>query len=378
MTTTIGDPVRAARTPAGRLSRLGPPGRDWHHARRVAVGLAVPGLALIVAGRPDLMICAVFGSFTGMYGRAESRGLRLRHQLQAGGVLVAGVGLGVLLAAVHAAPWVLVLTEVCFAFAGALVTNRLGLVPQGPFFGVFALGAMASVPPDRVAPWVAVLICLASVLFAVLVGYAGGTRVGVVGAQPPADDDGVARPVVVLPGDSASLVRDDGRPILHAVVNAGRYALAISVAGAVGVLLGLDHANWAMAAAIVPLAAADPGSRLHPGLRSVVHRSLHRVLGTLVGLAVTALLLVPRLEPLWLALIVVALLFPTELFMGYHYGLALAFFTPLILVMTELAKPAEPFALLRDRGIDNLLGVAIGVAVAVFVRGPRSAAAAAD
>ncbi|MER6874143.1 FUSC family protein, partial [Amycolatopsis sp. NPDC000673] len=151
---------------------------------------------------------------------------------------------------------------------------------------------------------------------------------------------------------------------------AARYALAIAAAGAVGLLLGVDHANWAMASAAVPLAAADPRSRLHPGLRSVLDRSAHRVLGTLAGLVVTALLLLPGFGAAPLASAVIVLLFPTELFMSRHYGIALGFFTPLILVMTELAAPAAPETLLTARVADTLVGVAAGIGAAVLVRAP--------
>jgi uncharacterized membrane protein YccC len=71
-----------------------------------------------------------------------------------------------------------------------------------------------------------------------------------------------------------------------------------------------------------------------------------------------------------LALFVIALLFPTELLMARHYGLALGFFTPLIMVMTELATPAEPLTLLTDRVVDTLIGVSAGIVAAVVVRGP--------
>jgi hypothetical protein len=57
-----------------------------------------------------LIIYAVFGSFTGMYGRAESHRLPLRQQAQAAVVLLSGVGAGELLSSVHAQPWVLVST----------------------------------------------------------------------------------------------------------------------------------------------------------------------------------------------------------------------------------------------------------------------------
>ncbi|WP_460369740.1 hypothetical protein, partial [Actinocorallia lasiicapitis] len=129
---------------------------DHHHAFRVALGLAVPGALLLAAGRPDLMIYSVFGAITGMYGRAVVHRRRLVQQAQAGTVLLAGVALGVLLAELGAATWALVATEVIFAGVVSLLTDRLGLKPEGPFFGLFALGAIASVPAGRVAPGAAV------------------------------------------------------------------------------------------------------------------------------------------------------------------------------------------------------------------------------
>ncbi|KAA5830691.1 FUSC family protein [Saccharopolyspora hirsuta] len=341
--------MRSLRTQVRPLVRLGPAENDHRHACRVAAGLFVPGLALLVAGRPDLIIYAVFGSFAGMYGRAESDRLRIVHQAQAGAVLVSGVGAGVLLASAHAAPWVLVATEVGCASAWSLLSDRLGLRPAGPFFGIFALGATATVPAGRVAPWAAVSICAATVLFCLLVSCASALR---------SRERSGRREVERGPG---------------ALVHAARYAVAVSAAGAGGLLLGVEHANWAMASAAVPLAAIGIRHRTAPGIHGVVHRGIHRVLGTFAGLAVTAALLLPQLPDTALAVIVVALLFPTELFMARHYGLALGFFTPLIMLMTALAAPAEPLALLRDRAIDTLIGVAAGIAAAIVIR--RRAAA---
>jgi len=42
----------------------------WH-AARVSIGLVVPELGLIAVDRPKLIAFAAFGSFTGMYGRAD-------------------------------------------------------------------------------------------------------------------------------------------------------------------------------------------------------------------------------------------------------------------------------------------------------------------
>jgi uncharacterized membrane protein YccC len=55
--------------------------------------------------------------------------------------------------------------------------------------------------------------------------------------------------------------------------------------------------------------------------------------------------------------------------MARHYGLALGFFTPLIMIMTELAAPSDPVDLLLARGLDTLIGVTVGDAAAALVRG---------
>jgi hypothetical protein len=64
----------------------------------------------------------------------------------------------------------------------------------------------------------------------------------------------------------------------------------------------------------VSLAAADARSRANRSIDGVVNRGLHRVIGTLVVLAVTAILLIPHFGAMVLAILVLALLFPTELF----------------------------------------------------------------
>jgi uncharacterized membrane protein YccC len=116
------------------------------------------------------------------------------------------------------------------------------------------------------------------------------------------------------------------------------------VACVAGIGLGIDHGHWAMTAAAVPLAIVTAGEE--PDLRAVLDRAAHRIAGTFVGLAVTPAVLLPEPRPAVLALVVMALLFPTE-----------------------LASPSDPVDLLLARGIDTLIGVAAGVAAAALVRG---------
>ncbi|WP_418060065.1 FUSC family protein [Pimelobacter simplex] len=320
-----------------------PPSADRRHAGRVLLGLLVPGLVLLAAGRPELMLYAVFGSFTGMYGRREGPAERLRHQFHGAGMLVTGVALGATLAATDAGSGVLLVAVTGFATLGSLVTDALRLRPGGPFFGIFALGATATVDPGLVGPLGAVLICAATATWCLALGLVARTT----SASAPPD------PSRSLPAGAGA--------------QAARYALATAAAGLAGLVLGVDHANWAMTAAAVPLAIVTAGDLLD--LRAVVERAGHRIAGTFAGLVVTALVLLPEPRPAVLALVVMVLLFPTELFLSRHHGIALGFFTPLIMLMTELAAPAEPLGLLLARGVDTVLGVAAGVAAATLVPG---------
>ncbi|WP_426765359.1 FUSC family protein [Pseudarthrobacter sp. 1G09] len=342
------------------LHRLEPANADQLAALRVALSVAVPSLLLLAAGRADLIIYAVFGALTGMYGRSEPHQLRILHQSQAALVLLGGVSVGVFLSVNHIHSWALVAIEAALAGLGSIYSDRVRLKPNGPFFGILALGACASVP--MAVPWyTAVLIAAGSAAFAAVVGFAGWVR-----------RRRWQRGAVRIPAASQPL---DHRAML---IHAARYVLAVGAAGTIGVLTGSGHPHWAMAAAAVPLAGAD--------LPSSVRRGIHRIVGTFVGLAVTAVVILPApwtlpglfpgQQAVVLALLVVLFQFTTELFMTRHYGLAMVSFTPVILLMTQLAAPADPGVLILERAIETLVGALMGIAVVVAVRrrGSRSPA----
>ncbi|GAA4664300.1 FUSC family protein [Frondihabitans cladoniiphilus] len=345
------------RDQARRLVTLGPAQDDHWAALRVGTSVAVPSLALLAAGRPDLLIYVVFGAFTGMYGRAETHPRRLTHQLLAAVMLVGGVAVGVGLSVAQSAHradlWTLVLVEALFAGVMSLHSSRSQLRPAGPFFGLFALGACASVPLS-VSAGTAIGLAAAASVFSMLVGAAGWVR-----GRP--GDGGVRVEAVVRasPAHPSARVRDEARRFVGFRVDAVSYLVAVAVAGGLSVATGIGHPHWAMAAAAVPLAAV--------GISHRITRGLHRIVGTLAGLVVAGLVLVPwgPVDPLVLGLLVVVLQFPTEYFMTRHYGLALVWFTPLILIMTQLAHPASPVTLLRDRAIETTGGAVVGMLVAV-------------
>ena len=322
---------------------------DWGHAARVSLGLVLPGAALVLADRPELIIYAVFGSFAGMYGRADSRTLRLLHQSQGALLLLTGTVVGITLAQLDADSTTIMVAAVVFAVLGSLLADFFSLRPEGPFYGIFALGALAGMPADLGSPVRLALIALGSAVLAVVIGLVSGGR-----------GDPVRALVDTL---RAQRMRSRRGAVVHAL----RYAVAVALAGSAALACGLNHVNWAIAGAAVTLAAADSRGR--------VRRGVHRVVGTVAGLGVTALVLAPGFSPRTLAIVVICLLFPTELFMAVNYAVALSFFTPMIMLMTELAEPIGTGELLKDRALGTMIGVLIALVVSWAVRDAESRSA---
>ncbi|MCS3494510.1 hypothetical protein M2368_003542 [Arthrobacter sp. JUb119] len=289
-----------------------------------------------------MIIYAVFGAFLGMYGRDDPPQLRIVHQAQAAGLLLGGAILGISLAYLDTGLWELVGIEALFAAAASVYADKYGLKPTGPFFAIFALGACASVTPT-VPWWCAVAICLATAVFSACIGFAGWVTDRTWSAEATRD--------------VASL------QISATLVHAFRYFLALAVAGVAGLLLGIGHPYWAMAAAAVPLAAETLNQR--------IRRGLHRIIGTLLGVGVTALILWHQPPVAMLVIIVIILQFPSELLMTRNYALALTFFTPMILLMTLLASPVTTETLIVDRIVETLLGSVTGILVALCIKEPR-------
>lgn len=319
------------------------PGRnDYWAAWRLTLGVGIPAFLLLGWGHPNLIIYAVFGAFIGMYGRDDPPQLRLLHQSQAAVLLLSGTILGISLSYAALGPWGLICIESSFAALASIYADRYSLKPAGPFFSIFALGACASLTPA--VPWTtAVGISLASAILSILIGLTGW---------------------VTRREWQRNITRKTASdPYRAKFIHAMRYLLAMAMAGSGGLLLGIGHPYWAMAAAAVPLAADTLTGR--------IRRGLHRMLGTLLGVVVTALILLPHPSAVVLVIVVILAQFPSELFMTRNYAFALMFFTPMILLMTLLASPVDIEKLIGDRVLETMIGAVAGMLVAVFIREPR-------
>lgn len=134
-----------------------------------------------------------------------------------------------------------------------------------------------------------------------------------------------------------------------------RVVISCIVAGLAAVALGASRPDWAIASAILVL---HGGVDRLPG----TYRALHRLLGTTIGLLVFAGLYAVRPSGLVLVGTLVVLQFLIELVVVRNYAVAVTFITALVLLVTT--RPGMKVdVLMRDRLVDTLVGVAVGVIV---------------
>ncbi|MCQ1995658.1 FUSC family protein [Arthrobacter sp. zg-Y1171] len=324
-----------------------PPGRGHRvPAVRVAIGVFLPLLVLILLGRTDLTMCAIFGSLTGVFGRAELHWRRLQHQSLSGMLMVLTVLAGVFLSLSGADSWTVVGAGTVIAGLIAAAASYLRVRPAGPFTYIFAFTATSAAPFSGGLEEAA-LTTAGSVLLAVALGFAGRLH---------------ARrhtPRTLLPYRPPSW----GRILRHS----GRYAAAVAAAGSISAGLGLGHGYWAMLAACAPIAAVDAAGG--------VTRAVHFILGTYAGVLVSAVLLQVQWSPVQLAVLLAMLQLCGEIYAVLHYGLAMVFLTPVALLMTGFVATQPVLAVTLDRAVQTTIGALVALAV-IAATTRRSAPAA--
>lgn len=142
-----------------------------------------------------------------------------------------------------------------------------------------------------------------------------------------------------------------------------RAVVGVAVAGSIATAAGIGHPYWAMVSAVVPLVARQFDGQLV--------RAVHRVVGTGLGLLLAGLLLWLDLPTAVLVLVVIALQAAAELLVGRNYAIALIAVTPLALLMLALVRPIPTEVLLRDRAVETMIGVAIGLLIGWLTRRRR-------
>jgi hypothetical protein len=365
---------------------FGPHAGSHRVAARAGISVVVPLVTVWALGHVEWSLYAAFGSFAALYGRNVGYRHRFRMQLSAAIVLVGAVVLGVVIAGMPAHEWWIVGIGAAWAMLVAVLSDVFRWNPPGPLFGVFALCAVASVPPGPGSLLVAFVVSSGAAVVSLIVGAAGAVivrraraeRRGAASAQPEAAPSGSgamsessAAPAPATPsvsvsasasvsGSASEPVADRFARILpggaQRVAHAARFGVAAALAGGLSTALGIGHPYWAMIAAVVPLVAVR--------LSHAALRATHRIAGTFLGLILAAILLSAQPSGLAAIALVVALQITAELFVTRNYGFALLFVTPLALVMIDLAHPTDTATLIVDRLVETALGTVVALLVA--------------
>jgi uncharacterized membrane protein YccC len=153
------------------------------------------------------------------------------------------------------------------------------------------------------------------------------------------------------------------RPIpTTAWTHAARVAIAVVIAYAIGSWLNLTFSYWATMAAVVVV---------QPEAASIWQRSLERMMGSIAGGLLAALLIF--ILPTKIALL--AVIFPmaaaTIAFRLVNYTIFVVFVTTLFVLVTELLQPAA--GIVSVRVINNVIGSLVGLGASLLLwRGPRA------
>lgn len=128
-----------------------------------------------------------------------------------------------------------------------------------------------------------------------------------------------------------------------------------------GHLLKFNNTYWISIAAVAIVQGRN--------FEHVRQRNMHRILGTFIGIALAWIILWFRPEKIIMIVIITVLQFIIELLIVRNYGFAVAFITPLTILLAETGSevyhPVEQ--LMHARLLDTIIGSLIGLAAGFFL-----------
>lgn len=318
---------------------------DIEAAVRVAVAVGLPLLALEAIGRLDLAVYAAFGGLAMLYGHSEPAKRRVETQLVAGTGLVLTMVAAMAWSASHAPLPVLGGLLALTVMAAVTLGAAMRWIPRGEMFFVLVLLIVAAIPTEWEKLPLAIAVGAGGAAFSVLLAVLN--RIGAPADEPK--PDGWQRR---LAAGYAGLDRGQHLVLLAAAT------LGVLAAWVLALAFGLGHPFWAAVtvAALMPALAA----------RDVWQRATYLMMGTLGGVGIATVLFSFDPGPLALIAIIIACQAVAEIAVSRNYGVALLFFCPLAIGMSNLSRGAPWPPILVDRVVEAALGVAVAF-LTIFV-----------
>lgn len=316
----------------------------WPIALQAAIAIGIPTVGFAIAGEPQLGLLASSGAFTALFLSSSSR----RDRVSALPLLALGlIASGAIGVAASASALVGLVALFFVAVVSATFVLGFSIGPPGALFFVLVAGVSSH---------------LAAPVASGGAGIDGWLVVGLLSLGA-----GIAYLVVLAPLLLPAMRRKDAAA--HSLRSARRFALSeidrviltrvavgAGIAAFISAPLGIHRAYWVVLTVVVILQNGHI-------VRLTILRAVHRVLGTLVGVGVFALLMLAGPSGIWLAILLMALQFGVEVVVIRNYGLALVLITPLALLISAQGGGSTVGATVAERVVDTLLGAAISLGV---------------
>lgn len=331
-----------ARREAEQYFKHTPSDRPWELPFAIALASGLPMMAGALLGDIRAGSLASIGAMTIIYMPRTKLDLRMAALMAAGFAMIACFALGQI---GQLLPDLRVPLIALVALLVTLAVRFYRVAPPGPLFFVMAATIAAYAPaPLSQMPEKLGLFALGS-LFSVAIAFIYSLHILRHRDPLPPED----RPTDII-----------GEVVADSIIIASITGLSLFAAE----LLDFDKPYWVAVSCIAVMQGAN--------LRSVWNRKVQRILGTIVGLALTWMLFTAVREPWQLALAVIALLFVVETTIVRNYALAAIFITPLAITLAEaaLSSITDPTALLIARLADTVLGAVFGLLGGVLTHSP--------
>ncbi|MES2415759.1 MAG: FUSC family protein [Pseudomonadota bacterium] len=334
--------VSLLRDEVRRFAALNASDRPWLMPVAAAAATGVPVAIGVAVGAPAQGVLASLGGLLFLYLPPTALSHRMAHLMACAFGLTSSFALGMLtqMLPVLAVPMLVVIASLV-----TMISRVYSLPPPGSFFFVMAaaMGAYTPGAGPALATNVGLLSlgCLGATFIAFVYSLAILRRVA---PRPPPVHDKLSFELVVV--DSI---------IIGAFVG---IALGVALA------LQMPRPYWVPVSCLAVLQGNS--------LRTMWSRQLHRIAGTVVGLGIFWLIALLHPGPWGVALAIALLTFVIESLVVRHYGLAMAFITPLTILLAEAAQPlADAQGIMSARLHDTLLGCAVGVAGGICLHSSR-------
>ncbi len=313
----------------------------WPVALQAAIAIGLPVAIFTVAGREDLGLLASTGGFTALYLTNRSRHQRAALIPLIAVALLAAAAVGVISSG---QVFTSIVALLVIAIAASVLFLGFGVGPPGVLFPVL-IGGVAS---HLAAP---VALGGAGIDGRLVLGMiATGSLIAYVVVVAPLAIRRVRTIDAERPGERLRFSFDEQTRVILI-----RIVIAALLAAAIAAPLGIHRAYWVT---LTIVAVLQNGHRV----RLTALRGIHRLLGTLVGVMLFAVIELVKPSGWGVVVVLVILQFFVEIVVIRNYGLALVLITPLALTISAQGA-ATPSSLIVDRVVDTLIGAVIAMTV---------------